>query len=245
MSSPSSKSSFEIPTHIAIIMDGNGRWAKKHHYSIAQGHKEGGEAVQRCVKEAIEQNIPYLTLYAFSSENWKRSEDEVGHLISLLRFYVRHKLDELHQMGVRLRIIGEIERFGKTLSKELLKAEEKTVENTKLTLVLALSYGGRAEILEASKKLIKHVLSGERAIEEIDESVFNSVLRTYDIPDPDIIVRTSGEQRLSNFLLWQSAYAELCFLDVLWPDFEQKHFMSILKEYAGRQRRFGARPCDI
>lgn len=236
------KCSNVAPRHIALIMDGNGRWAKRRKYSIAQGHKEGGEAVQRCVAAAIEHGIPYLTLYVFSSENWKRSEEEIGHLIALLRFYMRHKLDELHQMGVRLRIIGEPEHFGKTLSDELILAEKKTEHNKQLTLLLALSYGGRAEILEATKQLVGQVLSGDLTQEEITESAFNRVLRTHDVPDPDIIVRTSGERRLSNFLLWQSAYAELCFLDVLWPDFTQEDFATILKEYAGRQRRFGARP---
>lgn len=228
--------------HIAIIMDGNGRWARARNLTIAQGHREGGEAVQRCVRAAIDYGVPYLTLYAFSSENWSRSEEEVRHLTALLRFYLKHKFNELHRLGVRLRIIGEPERFGAALCQELRAAEAQTAHNASLTLLLALSYGGRAELAEAARLLARKVANGRMEPEEIDEAAMQQALQTCDVPDPDIVVRTSGEHRLSNFLLWQSAYSELLFLDVLWPDFDARHFKEIMFDYAGRKRRFGGRP---
>ncbi|TPW36107.1 di-trans,poly-cis-decaprenylcistransferase [Oecophyllibacter saccharovorans] len=223
-------------------MDGNGRWARARGLPIAQGHHEGGEAVQRCVRAAIDAQVPYLTLYAFSSENWRRSEEEIGNLTSLLQFYLRHKLEELHSLGVRLHIIGEPERFGSTLCQELQMAEARTSANTKLTLSLALSYGGRAEIARAARALARKAADGLLPPDSITEEHLASALQTSGIPDPDVVVRTSGEHRLSNFLLWQSAYAELVFLDVLWPDFSERDFSRVVSCYAMRQRRFGGRP---
>lgn len=230
------------PEHVAIIMDGNGRWAQSHGAAVAYGHREGAEAVQRCVRGAIAHHVKFLTLYAFSSENWKRSPEEISNLTALLRFYLRHKLGELHKQGVRLQIIGEPERFGEAIFQELQSAERRTSQNTVLTLTLALSYGGRSEIMEATRRLAQSVLDGTVLLEDIDEERLAANLQTASLPDPDIIVRTSGEHRLSNFLLWQSAYAELLFLDVLWPDFRESHFGEIIDHYAGRTRRFGGRP---
>ncbi|MDF7674407.1 polyprenyl diphosphate synthase [Acetobacteraceae bacterium ESL0709] len=230
------------PAHVAIIMDGNGRWARSHGASVAYGHREGAEAVQRCVRGAIAHNVKFLTLYAFSSENWKRSPEEISNLTALLRFYIRHKLAELHKQDVRLQIIGEPERFGESLYNELQSAERKTSQNRTLTLTLALSYGGRSEIVIAARKLAQSVLEGKLSLDQIEEHHMAANLQTADMPDPDIVVRTSGEHRLSNFLLWQSAYAELLFLNVLWPDFREHHFTEIIDHYAGRTRRFGGRP---
>ncbi|QHI96361.1 di-trans,poly-cis-decaprenylcistransferase [Aristophania vespae] len=223
-------------------MDGNGRWARSRGASVAYGHREGVEAVQRCVRAAIKQGVQFLTLYAFSSENWKRSEEEIGNLTALLRFYLRHKLSELHEQNVKLQIIGEPERFGKTLNKELQEAQDKTANNKVLTLTLALSYGGRAELVKATKLLIEEVVKGQLSLDDINEQHLSNCLQTASIPDPDILVRTSGEHRLSNFLLWQSAYSELLFLDVLWPDFQENHFSEIIDHYGRRNRRFGGRP---
>ena len=228
--------------HVAMIMDGNGRWARLRRLPVAAGHKKGAESVQDCVRAAIGQGVRYLTLYAFSSENWRRSAEEIGDLTSLLRFYLRHKLNELHAQGVRLRVIGEPERFEGALREELRRAEERTANNTTLTLTLALSYGGRADIVQAARLLAERVASGEMAPSDITEGSLAGALQTAGIPDPDLVIRTSGECRLSNFLLWQSAYAELVFMDVLWPDFGETEFLQALAHFAGRQRRFGGRP---
>ncbi|OAJ68332.1 polyprenyl diphosphate synthase [Gluconobacter cerinus] len=231
-----------VPVHVAMIMDGNGRWARSRNLPVAAGHRKGAEAVQDCVRSAIRQGVRYLTLYAFSSENWRRSAEEVGDLTSLLRFYLRHKLNELHEQGVRLRVIGEPERFEGALREELRRAEVKTASNTTLTLTLALSYGGRADIVQAARRLADQVASGILASSDITEERLDQALQTSDMPDPDLVIRTSGECRLSNFLLWQSAYAELVFMDVLWPDFGEAEFVQALSHFAGRQRRFGGRP---
>lgn len=231
-----------MPRHMAVIMDGNGRWAQQRGLPTVQGHRAGGEAVQRCVRAAIQNGVKYLTLYAFSSENWRRSGDEIKDLTGLMQFYLRHRFKELDEQGVRLRIIGEPERFGAAFCKELRRAEDKTAQNTRLTLILALSYGGRAEIAASARALAEQVKAGTLQPEAIDEGCFASALQTHDVPDPDIVVRTSGEARLSNFLLWQSAYAELIFLDVFWPDFSEADFAEVLQHYKSRQRRFGGRP---
>ncbi|MCX5617387.1 polyprenyl diphosphate synthase [Bombella sp. TMW 2.2543] len=231
-----------LPRHVAVIMDGNGRWAQARGVPVVQGHREGGEAVQRCVRAAIEHGITYLTLYAFSSENWRRSGEEISDLTGLMQFYLRHRLKELDEQGVRLRIIGEPERFGASFCRELRRAEEKTRGNTRLVLSLALSYGSRAEIAGSARILAERVRAGTLAPQDIDEDMFASALQTHDVPDPDLVMRTSGESRLSNFLLWQSAYAELIFLDVLWPDFSEKDFAEAIQRYMRRQRRFGGRP---
>ncbi|QCE33645.1 di-trans,poly-cis-decaprenylcistransferase [Acetobacteraceae bacterium] len=229
------------PKHIAFIMDGNGRWAQKHGLAIVDGHEEGGVAVQRCAKAALDSNIPYVTLYAFSSENWRRSDEEIENLQALLVYYLREKVDELHQKGVRFQVIGEVDRFSPEVQEELRLAIEKTSKNERLTLTLALSYGSRSEITSAFKKMSKELLQGNLSLEAVDESLIEKYLQTAGMPDPDVIVRTSGEARLSNFLLWQAAYSELIFLDIFWPEFTEIEFDKVLLEFASRHRRFGAR----
>jgi undecaprenyl diphosphate synthase len=227
-----------IPRHVAIIMDGNGRWAAARGLPRAVGHREGIKAVRRTIESAINLGVKYLTLFAFSSENWARPEDEVTDLTGLLRQYLRSELNELHENGVRLRIIGERDRFGPNLAADLAAAEARTAGNEKLTLVMALSYGGRADIVAAARLAVASGLTPE----EITEQKFGAWLATDGIPDPDLLIRTSGEQRISNFLLWQTAYAELYFTDVLWPDFGEQEFGGAVREFARRERRFGARP---
>jgi undecaprenyl diphosphate synthase len=230
------------PTHVAIIMDGNGRWAASRHLPKIAGHREGARAVRRTIEAAISQGVGWLTLYAFSSENWRRPMGEVLDLTGLLRQYVRSEIAELKANGVRLRIIGDLARFDADIRQDLADAERNTADNTRLNLVVALSYGARAEIVAAAQALAGAARDGSLDPARIDEAMVSGSLATAGVPDPDMIVRTSGEQRLSNFLLWQAAYAELVFLDVLWPDFGPDHFAAALAEYARRERRFGARP---
>jgi undecaprenyl diphosphate synthase len=231
-------SSRPIPQHIAIIMDGNGRWAAARGLPRVAGHSEGAKAVRRTIEAAVAQGVRYLTLFAFSSENWRRPAGEVADLTFLMKHYLRSELAELHEQGVCLKVIGERERFGPQLSAELAEAEAKTAGNTRLTLVMALSYGGRADIVTAARRIIEAGL----APETLNEQIFARYLSTDGIPDPDLLIRTSGEERISNFLLWQLAYAEMFFTDVLWPDFGADDFARALDEYATRERRFGARP---
>ena len=230
------------PRHVAVIMDGNGRWAAARRLPRIAGHRAGSQAVKRCITAAIDNGVRWLTLYAFSSENWRRPADEVTDLTGLLRHYVRSEIAELHREGVRLRVIGEHERFGPEIRSELEAAERLTQGNTRLTMVVALSYGARAEILQASLRIAEAIKAGTLDPSQLDEAGFASFLSTSDIPDPDLVIRTSGECRLSNFLLWQSAYAELVFLDVLWPDFDASHFAGALDAFNRRERRYGARP---
>lgn len=230
--------SHSVPLHVAIIMDGNGRWAAARGLPRVAGHREGAKAVRRAIEAAVNHGVRYLTLFAFSSENWQRPAGEVQDLTFLLKHYLRSELAELHAEGVQLKVIGERERFGETLAEELEAAERKTAGNKRLTLVLALSYGGRAEIVAAARRAIEAGLKPE----ELTEQNFSNFLFTAGIPDPDLVIRTSGEQRVSNFLLWQLAYAEIWFTKVLWPDFCAGDFAGALEEYAGRERRFGARP---
>lgn len=230
--------------HVAIIMDGNGRWAKAHHLPRVAGHRAGAQAVRRTVEAAIRHEVGWLTLYAFSSENWRRSPGEVLDLTGLLRAYLKSEVRELRSQGVRLRFIGERSRFDGDIVTHLDEAEQETAGNTRLNLTLALSYGARAEIAAAARTAARLAAEGALRPEDIDEACFGDLLFTAGMPDPDLIIRTSGEQRLSNFLLWQSAYAELLFLDVLWPDFGPEHFARALAEFAHRDRRFGARPSD-
>ena len=227
-----------VPQHVAIIMDGNGRWAAGRGLPRAAGHSEGAKAVRRTLEAAIAKGVRYLTLFAFSSENWRRSPGEVADLTFLLKHYLRSELNEMHAQGVCLKIIGERERFGPNLTAELTAAETKTANNSKLTLVMALSYGGRADIVAAARKAI----ASGMAAAALTEENFAALLDTRGIPDPDLLIRTSGEVRISNFLLWQTAYSELLFTDVLWPDFGAATFAAALDEYATRERRFGARP---
>jgi len=232
----------EPPAHVAIIMDGNGRWAKKRMLPKVAGHKRGVDVVRRCVEDAIDLGIRYLTLYAFSSENWNRPEDEVNDLMNLLQRYLTKEVDSLHEKNIRIAFIGNRSKLSRHIRTLLEKAEEKTRDNSRLCLTLALSYGGRAEIVEAAAALARKVKTGELDCDEITENMFASHLHTSNIPDPDLIIRTSGEQRISNFLLWQIAYSEFVFLDVLWPDFNREMLSQALEEYYGRDRRYGARP---
>jgi undecaprenyl diphosphate synthase len=229
-----------MPVHVAIIMDGNGRWAKMRGLPRASGHQRGAEAVRRAVEGAREFGISYLTLYAFSSENWKRPPAEVDDLMGLLRLYLRRELAELHRNDVRLRFIGDRSGLAKSIVSLLEESEALTAGNCGLTLIIALNYGSHGEIMRAVRGLVGDVADGRLRPDEIDENLFRRYLETADIPDPDLLIRTSGEQRLSNFLLWQAAYAELMFMDTLWPDFTKDSLREALDEYHRRERRYGA-----
>jgi undecaprenyl diphosphate synthase len=231
-----------VPSHVAIIMDGNGRWAAARGLPRVAGHRAGVQAVRRTIEAAINQGVSWLTLYAFSSENWRRPAAEVHDLTGLLRHFIKNELAELASEGVRLRVIGDRGRFDADIQAELAHAERTTTGNTRLNLTVALSYGARGEILAAVRAAAEAVRAGTLDPAAIDEKTFGRLLSTTGIPDPDLILRTSGELRLSNFLLWQAAYAELVFTDVLWPDFDADEFARALTEYARRERRFGARP---
>jgi undecaprenyl diphosphate synthase len=230
-----------IPQHLAIIMDGNGRWAQARGLPRVAGHKAGIEAVRRALQAAKDAGIPYLTLYAFSAENWKRPIEEVSDLMGLLRLYLQSELAKLHNEKVRLCIIGDRRRFDKDILALIEKAEALTANNTAITLTLALSYGGRQEIVSAAQALAQKVASGALAVDAMDEATLAAELYTHAMPDPDLIIRTSGEKRISNFLLWQAAYAEFVFLDTLWPDFSAVDLGSALDEFNQRERRYGAR----
>jgi undecaprenyl diphosphate synthase len=221
-------------------MDGNGRWAKSRGLPRTAGHRRGADAVREAVKSAADLGVSYLTLFGFSSENWKRPQGEVRDLMGLLRYYLRSEVKDLHANGVRLLVVGERERLDPDIISLIEDAERKTVSNTKFTLVLALNYGGRQELVRAAKRLVADVAAGRRDPSEIDEDAFASQLFTADIPDPDLLIRTSGEKRISNFLLWQSAYAELVFLDVLWPDFSRLDLEGAIQEFQRRERRYGS-----
>ena len=230
-----------IPRHVAIIMDGNGRWAKQRGLPRAAGHRAGAEAVRRALQAAADRGVEVLTIYAFSSENWRRSEEEISDLTALMRFYLERELKTLEKERVRLQLIGDYSAFGPELVERLEKAVERTAGNTRLTLVIALNYGSRAEIARAARKLAARVAAGELDVRAIDEASIESQLQTRDLPELDLLIRTSGEVRLSNFLLWQAAYAELLFVDTLWPEFDEKAFDDALERFASRQRRFGGR----
>jgi undecaprenyl diphosphate synthase len=227
------------PRHVGIIMDGNGRWAAARGLPRFEGHRRGVEAVRRTVRAAIELGIDFVTIYSFSSENWRRPIEEVAYLMGLLKRFIRNDLADLHQNGVRVRIVGERAGLSQDITSLLVDAEALTRDNKKLTLVVAFNYGSRQEIVSAAKRLAIRVATGDLDPELIDEDSLESELGTSGIPDPDLIIRTSGEQRLSNFLLWQAAYSELVFLPVLWPDFDQAAFEMALREYRSRERRFG------
>jgi undecaprenyl diphosphate synthase len=230
------------PRHVAIIMDGNGRWAASRRLPKIAGHREGARAVRRTIEAAINSGVAWLTIYAFSSENWRRPTGEVLDLTGLLRHYLKSEIAELKANGVRLRIIGDRARFDPDIQRDLAAAERDTSANTRLNLTVALSYGARAEIADAARAMAEAVLAGRLDPALINEAAFAGYLSTAGVPDPDLLIRTSGEQRMSNFLLWQAAYAELVFLDVLWPDFGPEHFAAALAAYGRRERRFGARP---
>ncbi len=231
----------KVPRHVAIIMDGNGRWAERRGLPRAAGHRAGAEAVRTTLKSAVKAGVEVLTLYAFSSENWRRSEDEISDLKGLMGYYLERELDELAREGVRLRLIGDHRAFGPQLVERLERAIEKTRNNDRLTLVVALNYGARGEIAEAARRLAERAAEGEIDPASVDEARLGEELATAGLPELDLMIRTSGEQRLSNFLLWQAAYSELVFVDTLWPDFDEAAFNAALEEFAGRQRRFGGR----
>ena len=231
----------KVPRHVAIIMDGNGRWAKQRGLPRAAGHRAGAEAVRRALQAAADNGVEVLTIYAFSSENWRRSEQEISDLTALMRFYLERELKTLEKERVKLKLIGDYSAFGSELVERLERAVERTADNTRLTLVIALNYGSRAEIAAASRKLAAKVTRGQLEAAEIDESAVAAELQTAGLPELDLLIRTSGEERLSNFLLWQAAYAELLFLDILWPDFDEQAFAQALQTFAARDRRFGGR----
>jgi undecaprenyl diphosphate synthase len=239
---PSPQAGTGVPRHVAIIMDGNGRWAASRRLPRVAGHRAGAQAVRRTIEAAVRNGVEWLTLFAFSSENWRRPEDEITDLTGLLRHYLRTEVAELHAEGVRLRSIGDRSRFGADIARELEQAEALTRANTRLNLNVALSYGGRSEIVAAAQAIAAAVAAGQLDPGAVTEASFGAYLFTAGMPDPDLVIRTSGERRVSNFLLWQSAYAEFLFPEVLWPDFSQAHFDSALADYARRERRYGARP---
>ena len=226
-----------VPRHVAIIMDGNGRWAKKRNLPRVAGHRAGAEALRKTLRAAADRGVEVLTVYAFSSENWRRSDEEISDLTALMRYYLERELATLEKEGVRLKIIGDFSAFGPDLTERLQRAVARTAAKDRLTLVIALNYGARAEIVAAARKL---VASGVEA-NQVDEEALGAQLQTADLPELDLLIRTSGEVRLSNFLLWQAAYAELLFTEVLWPDFDEAAFDDALAQYAARQRRFGGR----
>jgi len=230
-----------VPRHVAIIMDGNGRWAKKRGLPRVAGHRAGAEAVRRTLKAAVRNGVEVLTLYAFSSENWRRTEEEVSDLKGLLGYYLERELDSLAKEGVRLRLIGDYRAFGADLSARLERAMQRLEGNSRLTLVVALNYGSRAEIAEAARKLAAKAVDGAIDPSSIDEHSLEAELHTHGLPELDLLIRTSGEIRLSNFLLWQAAYAELIFTPTLWPDFGEAELAEAIHQFSARERRFGGR----
>jgi undecaprenyl diphosphate synthase len=228
-----------LPTHVAIIMDGNGRWAKQRHLPRVEGHRNGVESVRAVVRACGEVGIKYLTLYAFSVENWNRPQDEVDTLMKYLARFLKNEIGELNKNNVRLEVIGQIYRLPEFVQEQLKKTQAALEKNTGLTLVLALSYGGRTEIVEAVRKIAEQAKQGKIEPAEINEQVIAQHLYTHAWPDPDLLIRTSGEMRVSNFLLWQISYAELVVTPTLWPDFRKPQLFEALEEYTRRNRRFG------
>tara|TARA_R110000868_G_scaffold162032_1_gene393018 strand:- start:436 stop:1191 length:756 start_codon:yes stop_codon:yes gene_type:complete len=228
------------PEHIAIIMDGNGRWANARGLPRTAGHKRGADAVKRVVKGAGELGVKYLTLFGFSSENWRRPESEVRDLLGLLRYSLENDVMELDSQGIQLKVIGDRMRLPTDTTALIADAEERTSTNTRLKLTIALSYGGRQEIVAAARSLAADCVASKIAVGDIDERVFGDRLFTKDTPDPDLLIRTSGEQRISNFLLWQIAYTELVFTETLWPDFDKSELEAAIAEFRQRERRYGA-----
>lgn len=230
----------KIPNHIAIIMDGNGRWAKSKFMPRTYGHKVGVETIRKIVKECSRLGVKYLTLYAFSTENWKRPQEEVSALMGLLVTYLKNELDELHKNNVKILTIGDISKLPDVCVDELEKSIEKTKNNTGVTLSLALNYGSRDDIKKAVREISKNVSDGKISVEDIDDEMISKHLYTKNIIDPDLVIRTSGEQRLSNFLLWEVAYSEFYFTDIHWPDFDEENLQKAIYSYQKRDRRFGA-----
>jgi undecaprenyl diphosphate synthase len=228
-----------VPGHVAIIMDGNGRWAKARHLPRVEGHRQGAESVRAIVRAAGEVGVKYLTLYAFSVENWSRPKEEVDTLMKYLARYLKNEISELNRNNVRLDVIGQIYRLPEFVQEQLRKTMTALAKNNGLTLILALSYGGRTEIVDAVRSIAGKVQAGQLDAEEINEQLISQHLYTRHYPDPDLLIRTSGEMRVSNFLLWQISYAELVVTPTLWPDFRKAQFFQALEEYGGRHRRFG------
>lgn len=229
-----------VPLHVAIIMDGNGRWAAARGLKRTAGHKRGAEAVKTAAEAAVRLGVRYLTLFGFSSENWGRPEWEVTDLMGLLRHYLQREVGFLQEHSIKLRVIGDRTRLAPDIVRSIEGAEKATAHNRRLTLTIALSYGGRAEICQAVSRLAREAIDGRIDPAKIDETLFASFLYTFDMPDPDLVIRTSGERRISNFLLWQVAYAELLFLDTLWPDFSREDFDRAIRDFCRRERRYGA-----
>ncbi|BDX02123.1 ditrans,polycis-undecaprenyl-diphosphate synthase [Marinomonas pontica] len=229
------------PDHIAIIMDGNNRWAKKKHLPSIAGHTAGASAVRRVVEASAKAGVKVLTLFAFSSENWKRPKLEVDGLMALFMRSLKKELKRLNQHKIRLRVVGDLSGFSQGLQKQIRSVEDATKENDQMTLVIAANYGGRWDIAQAAKKIAERVATGELSADDVDETLLGEYVQLSDLPPPDLLIRTSGEERISNFLLWQTAYSECVFLPVLWPDFDQQHFDEAIQTYQNRQRRYGGR----
>ena len=227
------------PEHVAIIMDGNGRWAKARSLPRVAGHRAGVEALRKTVRAAADMGIAWLTVYAFSSENWSRPKSEVSDQMGLLKLFIRRDLAELHQSGVKVKVIGEREGLAPDIAALLEEAESLTAANNALNLVIAFNYGGRDEIVRAARRIADAAARGELQGDAVTPEIFARFLDTAGIPDPDLVIRTSGEQRMSNFLPWQSAYSELVFLPCYWPDFTREHLAEALRQYTARERRFG------
>jgi len=230
-----------VPRHVAVIMDGNGRWAKARGLPRAAGHRQGAEAARQVLRAAGEAGVECLTLYAFSSENWRRPQDEINDLMGLLRFYITRELETLHKKGVRLKILGDLSAFQPDIAKLVEHALDRTAGNSRMTLAIALNYGSRAELVQAARRLAERAAIGEIRPADVDEAMIEASLDTAELPPLDLLIRTSGEHRLSNFLLWQAAYAELLFVDTLWPDFDGDALRAALADYSARERRFGGR----
>jgi undecaprenyl diphosphate synthase len=230
---------FEVPRHVAIIMDGNGRWAAARGLPRAEGHRRGVEALRRTVRAASDLGISVLTIFSFSSENWSRPAAEVRDLMGLLRRFIRHDLADLHRNRVRVRVIGERENLDQDIRRLLEEAEELTRANDRLTLVVAFNYGARQEIARAARRIADEVAAGRIKSQDVTAELLSRNLDAADLPDPDLMIRTSGEQRLSNFLLWQAAYSELVFVPIYWPDFDRAALEGAIVEYRRRERRFG------
>ena len=228
-----------VPQHVAIILDGNGRWAKKKHLPRNMGHAQGSKTVERIIEDAYDLGIKYLTVYAFSTENWKRPKNEVDALMKLLRDYLKNCIKRANKNNMKVRVIGDVSRLDEDLQKRIAELKEASKDNTGINFTIALNYGSRDEMVRAMKYMADDLQSGKLQKEDITEEFFNSYLDTKELPDPDLLIRTSGEERLSNFMLWQLAYTEFYFTDVLWPDFNKKELKKAIEYYNGRDRRFG------
>ncbi|ABK44352.1 Undecaprenyl pyrophosphate synthetase [Magnetococcus marinus MC-1] len=230
----------KLPRHVAIVMDGNRRWARKRYLPRLEGHRQGVKSVRRSIEASLDFGIETLTLYTFSAENWKRPKDEVSALMNLLALHLKREMDDLHERGVRFRALGRLDELPTNVREYVQQLEEKTAGNTRLNFNIALNYGGRQEIVDAAKAMSKQVLEGHLKWDDIGPEHLACHLTTHDQPDPDLMIRTGGDHRISNFLLWQMAYTELIFLPIYWPEFNRDHFLQALHEYAERERRFGA-----